>query len=248
MSERIQQAQQWFLTAEGSVLQAQEQHCIDSMLPMVFGYHLMQLSVCPDTPLYNSSKIRHRFSLAETAGSSIAALCAAEDLPIANESIDVALLHHVLEFSEQPHRILQELARVIMPSGYVVLVGFNPLSLLGLASFVGRWFNRGVGYQHALRRSRLEDWLTLMGFTVQRIEQGYYLPPWPWLLRTRLGKACNRWLGHRQWPLGGFYIVLAKKEVVRLTPLRPKLPHRGAGMIPLMEPLYTTKPSKKSER
>ena len=42
------------------------------------------------------------------------------DLPIASNSIDLLLLPHVLEFSVNPHQILREVQRVLMPDGHAV--------------------------------------------------------------------------------------------------------------------------------
>src|SRR5690606_13995139 len=109
----------------------------------LFGYHLLQLSMSPQLDLSDSSRISHRFSLNPLPGSSNAKLAALADfsqLPLAEESIDVALLHHVLDFSESPHQLLRETARVLIGRGHLVILGFNPLSLFG--SY--RWFARFV--------------------------------------------------------------------------------------------------------
>jgi ubiquinone/menaquinone biosynthesis C-methylase UbiE len=39
----------------------------------------------------------------------------------------------VLEFAAEPHAILREVDRVMMPVGRLVIVGFNPWSLWGPA-------------------------------------------------------------------------------------------------------------------
>jgi ubiquinone/menaquinone biosynthesis C-methylase UbiE len=39
------------------------------------------------------------------------------ELPIATQSVDLVVLPHVLEFAEEPHAILREVDRVMMPEG-----------------------------------------------------------------------------------------------------------------------------------
>jgi len=54
-------------------------------------------------------------------------------LPFAAASIDLVLLPHVLEFASNPHQVLREVERVLVPEGQVVIAGFNPISLFGLS-------------------------------------------------------------------------------------------------------------------
>ena len=57
-------------------------------------------------------------------------------VPMCAEACKVHLLlhspvHHLLDFAESPQDILREIARVTLPMGHIVLVGFNPLSFWG---------------------------------------------------------------------------------------------------------------------
>ncbi|MCQ4062135.1 class I SAM-dependent methyltransferase, partial [Klebsiella pneumoniae] len=63
-----------------------------------------------------------------------------EELPFESQSLDMIVLPHVLEFSEDPHQLLREVERVLMPEGRVVITGFNPMSLWGLRhAALKRW-------------------------------------------------------------------------------------------------------------
>ena len=53
-------------------------------------------------------------------------------LPVSPYSVQTIVLPHVLEFSKDPYQVLREAEMTLAPQGYMVLVGFNPLSLLGL--------------------------------------------------------------------------------------------------------------------
>ena len=56
-------------------------------------------------------------------------------LPFASASLDLVVLPHVLEFLPDPHQMLREVERVLIPEGQVVIAGFNPLSLWGLRRY-----------------------------------------------------------------------------------------------------------------
>lgn len=57
------------------------------------------------------------------------------ELPLLPESIDMALLTHVLEFVETPQLILSEIYQTLAPQGLLYVIGFNPFSLLGLSRY-----------------------------------------------------------------------------------------------------------------
>ena len=57
--------------------------------------------------------------------------CDFTELPFASHSLDLVVLPHVLEFSTDPHQVLREVERVLIPEGQVIICGFNPTSLWG---------------------------------------------------------------------------------------------------------------------
>jgi SAM-dependent methyltransferase len=59
--------------------------------------------------------------------------CDLRQLPFAAHSIDLVVMAHVLEFHDDPHQILREVERVLIPEGEVLIItGFNPISIWGL--------------------------------------------------------------------------------------------------------------------
>lgn len=57
-------------------------------------------------------------------------------LPFADKSVDVCLLAHTLPWCTDPHRLLREADRVLIDDGWLVISGFNPISLMGLRKLV----------------------------------------------------------------------------------------------------------------
>src|SRR5690554_1708857 len=104
------------------------------MVANVFGYHAIQVGL----PQYNylrSSRIlfkgRTRAIYDGAAEQGAVIVADPENLPFDTQSIDLLVLPHVLECSSNPHQVLREAERVLMPEGRVVISGFNPWSLWG---------------------------------------------------------------------------------------------------------------------
>lgn len=229
LEESVPALEQWWEGPVGQALLCEEQPFIDSNLRHLYGFHLMQLAVSRKFDLTTASTINHRFSLSPVPISSHGGangLCTGqadlERIPLGTETIDVALLHHVLEFSPHPHQLLRETARVLIPRGYVAIVGFNPFSWFGLFKQFGRLFtNYSHWRHHSLRLGRVVDWLRLLDFEPVCIHHGFYR--WPiahphFMKRTRWIERLAR---RTQLPMGGFYFILARKDVVAMTPLKP---------------------------
>ena len=247
MAEMIPRVEQWFRSAAGKELLEQQKLITDEVLSTMFGYHLMQISACRDITLYENSKIRHRFSLGPLKGSNIAGITDEEQLPIESESVDVVLLHHTMEYSQHPHQLLKEASRVVMPSGHVIILAFNPFSFMGLWSMIGRMRPNSVWKNHLLSAPKLADWLLLMDLTVQSVHYGHYKPPIGSNSFTRKFSKLEQLFNFLQLPFGSFYVLVAKKEVSTLTPIKPKWRRSAKPIIPIMEPsLYTPQDNKKT--
>ncbi len=213
----------WLATPAGTRLQAAETAVLDEITPCIFGYHAVQVCTVRPQSLLGASRILNRVLIGnsdEPMLPGIHVIAAPTQLPLANDSTDLLLLHHALDFEDDPHLILREAARAVIPGGALIIVGFNPWSLFGLLRFfhVGRrtvpWFARCISPH------RVSDWLRVLGFRIDGLESGYYLPPLQngkWVQRlTRLGLSGARW-----WPQRGmFYVLVARKSVAPLKPVQ----------------------------
>ena len=125
---------QWFETALGRYLQHEEQDLFDQAVVDLFGFNALQMG-CLQMDLLGNSRIAHRYRSSDYADAAQKAdlQCCDDFLPFAEASIDLLLLPHRLEFSERPHQTLREAERVMMPEGHLLISGFNPFSLWGLA-------------------------------------------------------------------------------------------------------------------
>ncbi len=217
---------EWFSGSPGRHLLGAELEEIGRVLPDLFGYHLLQIGRLGDVDMLEASRVRNRMQLEmdpDVRGGDYPSFHGwAHALPVASDSIDVLLLPHVLEFEGNPHQTLREAERVLVPEGHVLVTGVNPWGFMGLWRLVlGR--RALVPWQgHFRSLARIKDWLALLGFDILSTRTFFFRPPFRnENLMERL-RPLDR-LGARYWPyLGGGYLVLGRKRVTTLTPIRPR--------------------------
>jgi SAM-dependent methyltransferase len=215
----------WFRDTPGRELLAQEHALLEQQLPDLFGYYLVQLGFIGDVPeAVLATRIRQRVVVASDgpiAGDVVPVAALFAQLPICTDSVDAALLVHTLDFSGNPHGVLREVERILIPEGRVIVIGFNPLSLWGLRRF---WPGRRKGVPWNARFiavRRMHDWLRLFGFDIELTHRLMFRPPFR---REGLMRKLTfvEGLGARFFqPLAGVYVIRAVKRVVRLTPIEP---------------------------
>jgi SAM-dependent methyltransferase len=182
----------------------------DSAVDDVFGFRAVQIGL-PEVDFLRQNRIGYRFSLALEHGAALAA--DPLQLPLASQSVDLVALPHVLEGHPNPHDVLREVERVLMPEGQVVISGFNTTSLWR-ARQVFTFHRNGAPWDAKfIGLFRLREWLRVLGFELNGGKFGCYAPPFSdkrWLDRfSFLEKAGSRW-----WPVtGGVYVVRAVKRV-----------------------------------
>lgn len=218
MSDTQAPLKKWFEHSLGQRLLQDQKVVLDDLLPEVYGYHLMELSVLEKTALSDACSITHHFSLTPYESEAAQARAAFEQLPIDEESIDAAVLHHVLEYSTKPHQLLRETARTVIPNGYIVIVGFNPFSLLQIKKILGRYLlHKSHWRYHFLLRSRIVDWLRVLDFEVVYKKNAGFDLPVHWATPNWI-KKCLRFLS----PINSnFYVLVARKTKTPMTMIKP---------------------------
>lgn len=222
--------EQWFSTPLGSMLLGQESGALKTALSGIFGHYLVQVGfpdLEKDPITYESLKYRV-FVAPGTPGHEGSSWIRADPsrLPIATDSIDAVLIQHTLDFFPDPHQVLREADRVLIPEGRLIILGFNPWSLWGLWRIFRRRSDKVPWCGRFIPLGRVADWLSLLGFDVETTGSLMFRPP----LRHRglMNKLdIMERLGARWWPImSGVYLLVAVKRVSTLTPLKPawKLP------------------------
>jgi SAM-dependent methyltransferase len=212
----------WFNEGAGVSIRDAELEIVATILPNLFGYHLVQLGSQVSERFIGTTRIGHVVALDAhpVEGQTVALIANCEALPLAAASIDVLLVPHILEFSPQPHMVLREAERVLIGEGYIVITGFNPWSFCGAWRLLGRWRTVPPWDGQFLSAARIKDWLKLLGFEIEFLKKTSFRPP----IASRsisnklaflelVGRACWPWFGN-------VYVVVAKKRVAAVTPLK----------------------------
>jgi SAM-dependent methyltransferase len=162
-------------------------------------------------------------------------------LPFEENSLDLVVLPHSLEFNTDPHATLREVERVLVPEGKVVICCLNPASLWGLRQRRAHLYRR-LGFGELFLPDagdfigywRLRDWLRLLSFEVESGNFGCYRPAMnseKWLGRYDwLDRAGERW-----WPIfGAVYFLVAVKRVRGIKLIGPAWkPKKGLAAAPV---------------
>lgn len=211
----------WSAGEPGKRVCAHERETLSAMVGDLFGYQLLQLgelggdmSHLAQCPVQRKTLVSHRAE----PGQSGVIVAEVQRLPVASDSVDSVVLVHTLDFASDPHQVLREVERILIAGGRIIVIGFNPFSLWGLWRLFARWRGTVPWCGNFLSYPRLNDWLTLMGFEIERMDVMEFRPP----SRSLRLEVVER-VGRRVWPmLAGVYMVRAVKCVSRVTPI----PHR----------------------
>ena len=208
---------QWFATPQGRYVLEWERSRLDEMVADLFGYFAVQIGL-PGIDFLRANRIPWRTTAGLEANSGVVA--DTHELPFQRESLDLVVLPHLLECSSEPHQILREVERVLRPEGELIVSGFNPVSLWGLARLLRQspappWNAEFVSV------ARLKDWLNLLNFEMRGGHFGCYRPPFEsekWLARFGLLES----VGARSWPMAGaVYVLQARKRVAGMRVITP---------------------------
>jgi len=215
----------WLQSPAGAYVRAWEQACLDELTADIFGFNAIQIGL-PQIDALAANRMPNKWQaatrtstadeLALTASAKqIAVALDFADLPFASQSLDLVVLPHVLEFAAEPHQVLREVERVLIPEGQVIICGFNPASLWGVRQGMGRITSSDYlpAAGEFISMPRMKDWLKLLNLGDTRSYFGCYAPPFRsahWLDRFAFAEGAGR----RWWPyLGAVYIVHAIKRV-----------------------------------
>lgn len=222
------EASAWFDSPVGRQLLEQEERVISQELSRFFGSYLVHYGTFANTPI-EPQKIKRSVRLGPPL-KGVEIICEEQSWPIGEHAADVVVVQHGLDFSLSPHALLREAARSVRPGGHLLVVGINPWSTWGATRLMTR---KAFRHARCIRASRVGDWLNLLGFALEKRRFGCYCPPLS-SSRWRARLSGLEVAGERlQMPTGGFYILVARKLMVGLRPLRQSRRERMGQLLPM---------------
>lgn len=230
---RLRALRRWSRKPFGAALARLEQEVLCEILCDVFGYHLVVLDPSCQPEALHSSRIMHR--VVQTCSSEgldemPTMIASSAQLPLQSDSVDAFVLLHALDVAEDPHQVLREIDRCLLPEGRLIILGFNPLGWWGLRRLLLGWRGKVPWSLRFLSLPRLRDWLSLLGFDTLHNRYLFPHPPWRWHYgKGRPAPGLLQRLHHDNWPLfAGTYVLVARKRVATLTPVKPRWRPRRA--------------------
>ncbi|WP_339488159.1 SAM-dependent methyltransferase [Pseudomonas sp. EL_65y_Pfl2_R95] len=224
----IASARQWFNGPYGQLLLESQQSLLEEELARFFGSYMLHYGPTVGAPP-QAAQIQHTVRVgAPFAGMDIA--CEEQAWPMTEHAADVVLLQHGLDFSLSPHGLLREAAHSVRPGGHLLIVGINPASCWGLRHMLTR---DALHQARCISSNRVCDWLRLLGFALEKRRFGCYRPPLASRAWQKRLAPLESWASAWQAPTGGFYLLVARKMVVGLRPLRESRREPMAGMVPM---------------
>ncbi len=233
---------QWADIPAGAKLQQAESNIINDRLQYCFGQHLIKvgrLSSAIQTP---SSLIDHQINLVSSidVNESFGLVTEFDEIAIQSNSIDAIIVNHVIEYCADPHQVLRELHRILLPNGNMVISIFNPFSFLLFYKFLpgGQYHNFKHGRFFSV--GRIKDWMDLLGFEVVDEQKLFF---------SKLGQESET-LDASTWPkivksvlpwCAGVTVLTVKKREWPLTPIRPRLRYKTVFNPSVSNPSVNTK-------
>lgn len=213
------QLSHWYRTELGEALYKTERDVVAPVLAQSYHPFIVQVDGGLHRPLFDAYKCRSKAAVLVSRYEN-QAVCPAiqsdpEHLALLPESVDLMILHHVIEYTEHPHRALREAVQALRPGGQLVIVGFNPYGFWGIARLLRRQSQIPWSGQF-LSAHRVADWCTLLDCNPEQTTYYYHWPPMmqaSWKRRVRLLNAFFRVV----LPMtGAGYMLVVRKNQVEL--------------------------------
>jgi len=242
----LTELESWYALDNGQYLLDATRSAVQDALETAFGYHILQLGVSGGTALVKGSPINHRLYCASRPGEGVGLVAEPDALPLESDSVDAIVAHHCMEFADNPHQVLREIQRVLTPQGQLLIVGFNPYSLMGCKTRFHRLLRKSLWSQHRpVSEHRMTDWLHLLGCEVLDTQRLFTFPPFGSGRLRQFVTRCDQWTTQYNLLFGGIYILHATKQVAGLHPprrLRLARPKSLIGLVPKPAPAPTPTP------
>jgi len=215
ISDKMVSFYNWIRSPRGCYLMDIQRGILSDYLSSLFGRYGAILSIAPNDNVWDFCKTNQLMHISPVQNQDVLnrtnCFLDVYNWPFQIESIDMVVLHHVLECVDFPHRLLKEACLSIRPGGKMVIIGFNPYSYWGIRRiFEGNSFIRKAKLFPCWR---VEDWLMLLDFERCYFYSGSPFYPSPKLYEFSGFPFINKKTFISSL-LGSFYILGVEKSAV----------------------------------
>lgn len=206
-SQTVAAPECWAAIPKGEYYREALEHQLKPWFAKMYGFHLLKIGNLSAEINSEACAISHQVNVS-LQGSPMQVQADPLHLPFAEKSVDACLIAHTLAWCSDPHLLLREADRVLIDDGWLVMSGFNPISLLGLRKLVPLLRSRPPANCRMFTLMRQLDWLSLLNFEVLHYGR-FQVLPW-----TRQG---GKLLSTHLPALGCLQLIVARKRTIPLT-------------------------------
>lgn len=207
----------WNLRNDTQRMLSLESEWLKKQLSQLHGKYLMYHGLDTKMDFLSACRIPYKFSVGLSWQQGLcnpSAVIESDRWPISDQSLDVVVLQHSLDYSHRPHQMISEATRVLDADGSLVLVGFNPWSLWGGLNKIVPCSTNMFSKANMVSLGRLQDWLALLGYSVEEcVTSGYFWPLEGFSKQTAL--SMDQKMTSSAFMLGNLYFIVAKKNTFR---------------------------------
>jgi ubiquinone/menaquinone biosynthesis C-methylase UbiE len=145
-------------------------------------------------------------------------------LPFEDNSHDVIIILHALDYTDNPYELVREIDRIATDDAKVAVIGFNKFSLWGiLKPFMNKLSPPWILNFHSLYS--VKEWFKLLGYEQDYKDTSSFFP----ISSKTFSKHLNK-ISFAQKimarDLGGLYFFAFKKKIIPLTPVKLKFKNK----------------------
>ncbi|MBI6549591.1 class I SAM-dependent methyltransferase [Xenorhabdus lircayensis] len=181
--------------------------------PKIFGFHLLKVGNLSTEIDSRSCLVSHQVNIG-LQGENMDVITDPHYLPFAAKSVDACLLAHMLSYSVDPHWLLREVDRIMIDDGWLILSGFNPISLLGLRKVISPIYHQQPCRAQMFSMFRQLDWLRLLNYEVIH-HANFHVLPW---------QSGDNFYNSTTSIFGCLNVIIARKRTIPLSlnPMRAR--------------------------
>lgn len=161
----------FFETPQGKLLQEQEKKYLARSITVSCKQTVLQIGGVGWENEFIDCSLYERYSILDAKGKgcteAVKIKGSSFSLPIQSESIDLAIVPHLIEFDVNRFQTMREIERVLKPEGDVVIISFNPLNIWVRMQSLWNKKMSDTWQSYFISRVRMADWLKLLNFEIK---------------------------------------------------------------------------------
>jgi hypothetical protein len=145
-------------------------------------------------------------------------------LPFEDNSHDVIIILHALDYTDNPYELVREIDRIATDEAKVAVIGFNKFSIWGiLKPFMNKLSPPWILNFHSVYS--VKEWFKLLGYEQDYKDTSSFFPIPSKTFSRHLNKiSFIQKIMARD--LGGLYFFVFKKKIIPLTPVKLKFKNK----------------------